>query len=57
MSNILTIKIVKIIPFRVLISTLKDIILISNIIFTTEGIKIINIDISHTVLVKTFLSI
>ena len=55
MSNILTIKTVHITLLRVLISTINNILFTTNIIFTNEGIKIINIDTSHTVLVKTFL--
>ena len=55
MSNILTIKTVQITPFRVLMLALKDILLETNITFTNEGIKIINMDKSHTVLVHTFL--
>ena len=55
MSNILTIKTVQITPFRVLMMALKDILLETNITFTNEGIKIINMDKSHTVLVHTFL--
>ena len=35
--------------------TLKDILLESNITFTQEGIKIINMDKSHTILVHMFL--
>ena len=55
MSNILTIKTVQITPFRVLMMALKDILLETNITFTNQGIKIINMDKSHTVLVHTFL--
>jgi proliferating cell nuclear antigen len=49
-NNILTIQTVQISPFRILITALKDILLESNIIFTSEGIKIINMDKSHTIL-------
>ena len=55
MSNILTIKTVHITPLRVLMSTINNILFTTNIIFTNEGIKIINIDTSHIVLVKTCL--
>lgn len=53
--NVLTIKTVQIAPFRVLMSALKDILLDTNIIFTKQGIKIINMDKSHTILVHLFL--
>lgn len=49
-TDILNIKTVQILPIRVLMTALKDIILETNIEFTPEGIKIINMDKSHTVL-------
>ena len=49
-ENILTIQTVQIAPFRTLMTALKDILLETNIAFTTEGIKIINMDKSHTIL-------
>jgi hypothetical protein len=49
-SNILTIQTVQIAPFRTLMTALKDILLETNISFTKEGIKIINMDKSHTIL-------
>lgn len=49
-KNILTIQTVQIAPFRILMTALKDILLESNIVFTQEGIKIINMDKSHTIL-------
>ena len=51
MNNILTIKTVQIAPFRILMMALKDILLETNITFTKKGIKIINMDKSHTILV------
>lgn len=51
-NNVLTIKTVQITAFRVLMTALKDILLESNITFTKEGIRIINIDKSHTILVN-----
>ena len=54
-QNVLTIKTVQIAPFRTLMTALKDILLDTNIIFTKEGIKIINMDKSHTILVHLFL--
>ena len=53
MSNILTIKTVQITALRILISTLKDILLKTNIIFTNKGITIRNV--SDTVLVNMVL--
>lgn len=50
MANILTIQTVQIAPFRTLMTALKDILLETNITFTADGIKIINMDKSHTIL-------
>lgn len=50
-KNILTIQTLQIAPFRTLMAALKDILLETNIIFTKDGIKIINMDKSHTILV------
>jgi proliferating cell nuclear antigen len=49
-KNILQIQTVQIAPFRTLMTALKDILLETNISFTPEGIKIINMDKSHTIL-------
>lgn len=49
-NNILTIQTVQISAFRTLMTALKDILLETNITFTKDGIKIINMDKSHTVL-------
>lgn len=49
-GNVLTIKTVQITPFRILISALKDILLETNITFEKDGMKIINMDKSHTIL-------
>tara|TARA_B100000282_G_C31737569_1_gene494379 strand:- start:568 stop:1395 length:828 start_codon:yes stop_codon:yes gene_type:complete len=54
-KNILTIQTVQIAPFRTLMTALKDILLETNITFTPEGIKIINMDKSHTILAHLFL--
>tara|TARA_A100001015_G_C14934252_1_gene689753 strand:+ start:488 stop:1291 length:804 start_codon:yes stop_codon:yes gene_type:complete len=54
-NNILEIKTVQISPFRTLMTALKDILLETNITFTPEGIKIINMDKSHTILAHLFL--
>ena len=55
-NNILTIQTVQIAPFRTLMTALKDILLETNITFTKEGIKIINMDKSHTILAHLFLN-
>tara|TARA_B100001093_G_scaffold506061_1_gene564360 strand:- start:3168 stop:3992 length:825 start_codon:yes stop_codon:yes gene_type:complete len=54
-SNVLTIKTVQIAPFRILMTALKDILVDTNILFTKEGIKIVNMDRTHTILVHLFL--
>ena len=54
-GNILTIKTVQISPFRTLMTSLKDILLETNIIFQPDGIRVINMDKSHTTLVHLFL--
>ena len=55
-GNVLTIKTVKIAPFRILMTALKDILLETNITFEPDGMKIINMDKSHTILVHLFLA-
>jgi len=52
---ILLIKTVQIAPFRILMTALKDILLETNITFQKDGIKIINMDKSHTILVHLHL--
>ena len=65
-NNVLTIKTVQIVPFRTLMTALKDILLETNIVFSQEitdkngkvspaGIRIINMDKSHTILAHLFL--
>jgi len=49
-KNILNIQTVQIAPIRTLMTALKDILVETNIMFTPEGIKIINMDKSHTIL-------
>lgn len=49
-NTILFIQTVQISPFRTLMTALKDILLETNITFTPDGIKIINMDKSHTIL-------
>ena len=50
LNTILSIQTVQIAPFRTLMTALKDILLETNISFTPDGIKIINMDKSHTIL-------
>ena len=54
--NVLTIKTVQISPFRTLMTALKDILIETNITFKPDGIRIINMDKSHTTLVSLFLA-
>ena len=54
-SNVLLIKTVQIAPFRTLMTALKDILLETNITFQKDGIRIINMDKSHTILVHLHL--
>jgi proliferating cell nuclear antigen len=53
--NVLTIKTVQIAPFRTLMTALKDILLETNITFQPDGMRIVNMDKSHTILVHLFL--
>ena len=52
---VLEIKTVQIAPFRTLMTALKDILLETNITFRQDGIRIINMDKSHTILAHLFL--
>ena len=54
-SNVLEIKTVQIAPFRTLMTALKDILLETNIVFKPDGIRIVNMDKSHTILAHLFL--
>ena len=54
-NNVLTIKTVQIAPFRTLMTALKDILLETNIIFVKDGMRIINMDKSHTILAHLYL--
>jgi proliferating cell nuclear antigen len=54
-KNILTIQTVQIAPFRTLMMALKDILIETNISFSKEGMKIINMDKSHTILAHLLL--
>ncbi len=54
-NNVLTIKTVQIAPFRTLMTALKDILLETNITFKKDGMRIINMDKSHTMLAHLFL--
>ena len=55
-KNILSIQTVQISPFRTLMTALKDILLETNITFKKDGIRIINMDKSHTMLAHLFLA-
>ena len=55
-NNVLTIKTVQIAPFRTLMTALKDILLETNITFEADGIRIINMDKSHTILAHLHLA-
>jgi len=55
-GNVLTIKTVQIAPFRTLMTALKDILLETNISFEADGIRIINMDKSHTILAHLYLA-
>jgi proliferating cell nuclear antigen len=55
-DNVLTIKTVQIAPFRTLMTALKDILLETNITFEADGIRIINMDKSHTILAHLYLA-
>jgi hypothetical protein len=54
-NNVLTIRI-QIQPLRNLVTALKDILTDATISFTREGIKIINFDKTHTIIVNVVLS-
>jgi len=54
-NNVLTIKTVQIQPIRNTITAIKDILTDATITFTPEGMKIINFDKTHTILVDVVL--
>lgn len=54
-NNVLTIKTVQIQPIRNLITALKDVLVDATITFTPSGMKIINFDKTHTILVNVVL--
>lgn len=53
--NVLEIKTVQISPFRTLIASLKDVLTQTNITFQQDGMRIFNMDKSHTMLAHMFL--
>ena len=55
-NNVLTIQTIQIAPFRTLMTALKDILLETNITFSKDGIRIINMDKSHTILAHLYLA-
>jgi proliferating cell nuclear antigen len=54
-NNVLTVKTVQVSPTKFLVTSLKDILTDCSITFTREGIKIINFDKTHTILVNVIL--
>ena len=54
-NNVLTIKTVQIQPIRNMITAIKDILTDATITYTKEGMKIINFDKTHTILVNVVL--
>src|SRR6056300_1736691 len=54
-NNVLTIKSVQIQPIRNMITAIKDILTDATITFTKDGMKIINFDKTHTILVNVAL--
>lgn len=54
-NNVLTIKTVQIQPIRNMITSIKDILTDATITFTKNGLKIINFDKTHTILVNVIL--
>lgn len=55
MPNVLELRTIQIAPFRTLMMALKDILIETNITFTKNEIKIINMDKSHTILAHLYL--
>ena len=55
-DNVLTIQTIQIAPFRTLMTALKDILLETNITFQPDGMRIINMDKSHTILAHLYLA-
>ena len=54
-DNVMTIKTVQIQPVRNMITAIKDILTDATITFTKQGLKIINFDKTHTILVNVIL--
>ena len=54
-DRVLEITTIQTTPFKTLATALKDILLETNIIFTPEGLKIMNMDKTQTILVHLFL--
>lgn len=55
-NNVLTVKTVQIQPIRNMITAIKDILTDATITFTKDGMKIINFDKTHTILVNVVLN-
>lgn len=56
LGNVLTIKTVQIAPFKTLMTALKDILIETSFTFGPDGMRLINMDKSHTILVHLFLA-
>ena len=54
-NNVLTIKTVQIQPIRNMITAIKDVLTDATITYTDNGLKIINFDKTHTILVNVIL--
>ena len=54
-NNVLTIKTVQIQPIRNMITAIKDVLTDATITYTSSGLKIINFDKTHTILVNVIL--
>ena len=54
-NNVLTIKTVQIQPIRNMITAIKDVLTDATITYTNSGLKIINFDKTHTILVNVIL--
>ena len=54
-NNVMTIKTVQIQPIRNMITAIKDVLTDATITYTSSGLKIINFDKTHTILVNVIL--
>ena len=54
-NNVMTLKTVQVSSFKFLATAIKDILTDASIMFTKNGLKIINFDKTHTILVNVIL--